>query len=198
LDEPFGGLDAITRARLQDWLLELLARLDVSVLFITHDIEEALYLSNIASHVTLVHRRDTLRSEKILQDHLFEKEKEGKISIIWNHQVDEVLGDSKSGVTSVRLQSTQDSSKQDVEVTGLFVAIGHKPNSGMFEGQLNLRDGYIQVQSGTAGNATQTSIPGVFAAGDIADSVYRQAITSAGSGCMAALDAEKYLDALGQ
>jgi len=161
-------------------------------------VEEALYLSNIASHVTLVHRRDALRSEKILQDHLFEKEKEGKISIIWNHQVDEVLGDSKSGVTAVRLQSTQDSAKQDVEVTGLFVAIGHKPNSGMFEGQLNLRDGYIQVQSGTAGNATQTSIPGVFAAGDIADSVYRQAITSAGSGCMAALDAEKYLDALGQ
>lgn len=160
-------------------------------------VEEALYLSNIASHVTLVHRRDALRSEKILQDHLFEKEKEGKISIIWNHQVDEVLGD-KTGVTAVRLQSTQDSAKQDVEVTGLFVAIGHKPNSGMFEGQLNLRDGYIQVQSGTAGNATQTSISGVFAAGDIADSVYRQAITSAGSGCMAALDAEKYLDALGQ
>ncbi|WP_445661063.1 thioredoxin-disulfide reductase [Acinetobacter sp. F16] len=161
-------------------------------------VEEALYLSNIASHVTLVHRRDSLRSEKILQDHLFEKEKEGKISIIWNHQVDEVLGDSKSGVTAVRLQSTQDGSKQDVEVTGLFVAIGHKPNSSMFEGQLNLRDGYIQVQSGTAGNATAASIPGVFAAGDIADSVYRQAITSAGSGCMAALDAEKYLDALGE
>ena len=161
-------------------------------------VEEALYLSNIASHVTLVHRRDSLRSEKILQDHLFEKEKEGKISIIWNHQVDEVLGDSKSGVTAVRLQSTQDGSKQDVEVTGLFVAIGHKPNSGMFEGQLNLRDGYIQVQSGTAGNATAASVAGVFAAGDIADSVYRQAITSAGSGCMAALDAEKYLDALGE
>ncbi len=161
-------------------------------------VEEALYLSNIASHVTLVHRRDSLRSEKILQDHLFEKQKEGKISIIWNHQVDEVLGDSKSGVTAVRLQSTQDESKQDVEVTGLFVAIGHKPNSSMFEGQLNLRDGYIQVQSGTAGNATAASIPGVFAAGDIADSVYRQAITSAGSGCMAALDAEKYLDALGE
>jgi thioredoxin reductase (NADPH) len=161
-------------------------------------VEEALYLSNIASHVTLVHRRDSLRSEKILQDHLFEKEKEGKISIIWNHQVDEVLGDSKSGVTAVRLQSTNDDSKQDVEVTGLFVAIGHKPNSGMFEGQLNLRDGYIQVQSGTAGNATAASVPGVFAAGDIADSVYRQAITSAGSGCMAALDAEKYLDALGE
>lgn len=159
-------------------------------------VEEALYLSNIASHVTLVHRRDSLRSEKILQDHLFEKEKEGKISIIWNHQVDEVLGDAKSGVTSIRLKSTQDDSTQNVDVTGLFVAIGHKPNSSMFEGQLTLRDGYIQVQSGTAGNATQTSVQGVYAAGDIADSVYRQAITSAGSGCMAALDAEKYLDAL--
>jgi thioredoxin reductase (NADPH) len=121
-------------------------------------VEEALYLSNIASHVTLVHRRDSLRSEKILQDHLFEKEKEGKISITWNHQVDEVLGDRTSGVTAVRLQSTQDGSKQDVEVTGLFVAIVHKPNSGMFEGQLNLRDGYIQVQSGTAGNATAASV----------------------------------------
>ncbi|NUG52109.1 thioredoxin-disulfide reductase, partial [Acinetobacter lactucae] len=153
-------------------------------------VEEALYLSNIASHVTLVHRRDTLRSEKILQDHLFAKEKEGKISIIWNHEVEEVLGDN-TGVTSVRLKSTQDDSKQDVEVHGLFVAIGHKPNTGMFEGQLNLRDGYIQVQSGTSGNATATSVAGVFAAGDVADSIYRQAITSAGSGCMAALDAEK-------
>lgn len=158
-------------------------------------VEEALYLSNIASHVTLVHRRDTLRSEKILQDHLFAKEKEGKISIIWNHEVEEVLGDN-TGVTSVRLKSTQDDSKQDVEVHGLFVAIGHKPNTGMFDGQLNLRDGYIQVQSGTSGNATATSVAGVFAAGDVADSIYRQAITSAGSGCMAALDAEKYLDNL--
>ncbi|WP_044099937.1 thioredoxin-disulfide reductase [Acinetobacter pittii] len=158
-------------------------------------VEEALYLSNIASHVTLVHRRDTLRSEKILQDHLFTKEKEGKISIIWNHEVEEVLGDN-TGVTSVRLKSTQDESKQDVEVHGLFVAIGHKPNTGMFDGQLNLRDGYIQVQSGTSGNATATSVAGVFAAGDVADSIYRQAITSAGSGCMAALDAEKYLDNL--
>jgi len=158
-------------------------------------VEEALYLSNIASHVTLVHRRDTLRSEKILQDHLFAKEKEGKISIIWNHEVEEVLGDN-TGVTSVRLKSTQDDSKQDVEVHGLFVAIGHKPNTGMFEGQLNLRDGYIQVQSGTSGNATATSVAGVFAAGDVADSIYRQAITSAGSGSMAALDAEKYLDNL--
>ena len=160
-------------------------------------VEEALYLSNIASHVTLVHRRDSLRSEKILQDHLFEKEKEGKISIIWNHQVDEVLGDN-TGVTAVRLKSTLDESTQDIDVQGLFVAIGHKPNSAMFDGQLNLRDGYIQVQSGTSGNATAASVAGVFAAGDIADSVYRQAITSAGSGCMAALDAEKYLDALGE
>ena len=160
-------------------------------------VEEALYLSNIAAHVTLVHRRDSLRSEKIMQDQLFAKVKEGKISILWNNQVDEVLGDN-TGVTSVRLKSTTDGSTQDVDVSGLFIAIGHKPNTGMFEGQLNLRDGYIQVQSGTSGNATQTSVAGVFAAGDVADSIYRQAITSAGSGCMAALDAEKYLDALGE
>ena len=157
--------------------------------------EEALYLSNIASHVTLVHRRDSLRSEKILQDHLFAKEKEGKISIVWNHQVDEVLGDN-TGVTSVRLKSTQDNSTQTIDVQGLFVAIGHKPNTGMFEGQLELRDGYIQVQSGTKGNATATSVAGVFAAGDVADNIYRQAITSAGSGCMAALDADFYLDSI--
>ena len=160
-------------------------------------VEEALYLSNIAAHVTLVHRRDSLRSEKIMQDQLFAKVKEGKISILWNNQVDEVLGDN-TGVTSVRLKSTTDGSTQDVDVSGLFIAIGHKPNTGMFEGQLNLRDGYIQVQSGTSGNATQTSVDGVFAAGDVADSIYRQAITSAGSGCMAALDAEKYLYALGK
>ncbi|MFI7915963.1 thioredoxin-disulfide reductase [Acinetobacter baumannii] len=158
-------------------------------------VEEALYLSNIAEHVTLVHRRDSLRSEKILQDHLFAKEKEGKISIVWNHEVEEVLGDN-TGVTGVRLKSTKDDSKQEVQVQGLFIAIGHKPNTSMFEGQLNLRDGYIQVQSGTSGNATATSVSGVFAAGDVADSIYRQAITSAGSGCMAALDAEKYLDNL--
>ena len=158
-------------------------------------VEEALYLSNIAEHVTLVHRRDSLRSEKILQDHLFAKEKEGKISIIWNHQVDEVLGDN-TGVTSVRLKSTQDDSTQTIDVQGLFVAIGHKPNTGMFEGQLELRDGYIQVQSGTKGNATATSVAGVFAAGDVADNIYRQAITSAGSGCMAALDADFYLDSI--
>nr|WP_315277826.1 thioredoxin-disulfide reductase [uncultured Acinetobacter sp.] len=158
-------------------------------------VEEALYLSNIASHVTLVHRRDSLRSEKIMQDQLFAKVKEGKISILWNNQVDEVLGDN-TGVTSVRLKSTTDGSTQEVDVSGLFIAIGHKPNTGMFEGQLNLRDGYIQVQSGTSGNATQTSVAGVFAAGDVADSIYRQAITSAGSGCMAALDADRYLDSL--
>ncbi|CAP01871.1 thioredoxin reductase 1 [Acinetobacter baumannii SDF] len=158
-------------------------------------VEEALYLSNIAEHVTLVHRRDSLRSEKILQDHLFAKEKESKISIVWNHEVEEVLGDN-TGVTGVRLKSTKDDSKQEVQVQGLFIAIGHKPNTSMFEGQLNLRDGYIQVQSGTSGNATATSVAGVFAAGDVADSIYRQAITSAGSGCMAALDAEKYLDNL--
>ncbi|MBF7683466.1 thioredoxin-disulfide reductase [Acinetobacter sp. B5B] len=158
-------------------------------------VEEALYLSNITGHVTLVHRRDTLRSEKILQDHLFEKEKEGKVSIIWNHQVDEVLGDQK-GVSAVRLKSTQDDSTRTVDVQGLFVAIGHKPNTEMFKDQLELRDGYIQVASGTAGHATATSVAGVFAAGDVADSVYRQAITSAAAGCMAALDAEKYLDNL--
>lgn len=158
-------------------------------------VEEALYLSNIASHVTLVHRRDSLRSEKILQNQLFEKEKEGKISIVWNHQVDEVLGDPASGVTAVRVKSTVDQSTQDIAVQGLFVAIGHKPNTSMFEGQLELRGGYIEV-SRERGNATATSIPGVFAAGDVADDVYRQAITSAGSGCMAALDADRYLETL--
>jgi len=158
-------------------------------------VEEALYLSNIASHVTLVHRRDSLRSEKILQDHLFAKQAEGKISIIWNHQVDQVLGDDR-GVNAVRIQHTSDGTSQDVAVQGLFVAIGHKPNTGIFEGQLAMQDGYLTVQSGTQGNATQTSIEGIFAAGDVADHIYRQAITSAGSGCMAALDAEKYLDQL--
>ncbi len=160
-------------------------------------VEEALYLSNIASHVTLVHRRDSLRCEKILQDHLFAKQAEGKISIIWNHQVDQVLGDDR-GVTAVRIQHMNDGSSQDVAVQGLFVAIGHKPNTGMFDGQLAMQDGYLTVHSGTQGNATQTSIEGIFAAGDVADHVYRQAITSAGSGCMAALDAEKYLDNLGK
>lgn len=158
-------------------------------------VEEALYLSNIAAHVTLVHRRDSLRSEKILQDHLFAKEKEGKISIVWNHQVDEVLGDN-TGVTGVRVKSTQDNSTQQVDVQGLFIAIGHKPNTEIFQNQLALKDGYIVVNSGLQGNATATSIPGVFAAGDVADHIYRQAITSAGSGCMAALDADFYLDSL--
>lgn len=158
-------------------------------------VEEALYLSNIASHVTLVHRRDRLRSEKILQDQLFAKEKEGKISIVWNHQVQEVLGDN-TGVTGVRIQSTQDQSTQDIAVTGLFVAIGHKPNTEIFQNQLALNNGYITVNSGLQGNATATSVAGVFAAGDVADQVYRQAITSAASGCMAALDAEAYLEQL--
>ncbi len=158
-------------------------------------VEEALYLSNIARHVTLVHRRDRLRAEKILQDHLFAKEKDGKISIVWNHAVDEVLGDD-NGVTGVRLRGTQDDTTRQIDVRGLFVAIGHKPNTALFEGQLELVNGYIQVQSGTRGNATATSVTGVFAAGDVADQIYRQAITSSGSGCMAALDAEKYLDNL--
>lgn len=158
-------------------------------------VEEALYLSNIASHVTLVHRRDKVRSEKILQDQLFIKEKEGKIKILWNNQIDEILGDD-SGVSAVRLQSTLSEQQQTIDVQGVFIAIGHKPNTDMFAGQLHLENGYIKVQSGTQGNATATSIAGVFAAGDVADHIYRQAITSAGSGCMAALDAEKYLDAL--
>ena len=158
-------------------------------------VEEALYLANIASHVTLVHRRDKVRSEKILQDQLFIKEKEGKIKILWNNQIDEILGDD-SGVNAVRLQSTAGDGQQTVDVQGVFIAIGHKPNTSLFEGQLHLENGYIKVQSGTQGNATATNIPGVFAAGDVADHIYRQAITSAGSGCMAALDAEKYLDAL--
>ena len=158
-------------------------------------VEEALYLSNIASHVTLVHRRDKLKSEKILQDHLFSREKEGKISVVWNHALDEVLGDD-SGVTGVRLKSMVDGSTQDLELTGVFIAIGHKPNTELFNGQLDMNNGYLKVRSGNEGNATATNIEGVFAAGDVADHVYRQAITSAGSGCMAALDAEKYLDNL--
>jgi len=157
-------------------------------------VEEALYLSNIASHVTLVHRRDTLRAEKILQDKLFEKQKAGLISIEWNHTLEEVLGDDM-GVTGIRLASTVPGNPtRDIKVDGVFIAIGHKPNSDIFAGQLEMRDGYVTIRSGTEGNATQTSVPGVFAAGDIADHVYRQAITSAGFGCMAALDAEKFLD----
>ena len=158
-------------------------------------VEEALYLSNIASSVTLVHRRDSLRSEKILQDKLFDREKNGNVKIAWNHTLDEVLGD-ESGVTGMRIKSTQDDSTQDVDLKGVFIAIGHKPNTSIFEGQLDMKGGYLTVQSGLAGNATATSVEGVFAAGDVMDHVYRQAITSAGSGCMAALDAEKYLDQL--
>ncbi|HWK73000.1 MAG TPA: thioredoxin-disulfide reductase [Povalibacter sp.] len=158
-------------------------------------VEEALYLANIASHVTLVHRRDTLRSEKILQDHLFEREREGKVKILWNHQVDEVLGDD-SGVNGLRVVATTSKLKQDVDVAGVFIAVGHAPNTQLFVDQLEMRNGYLVVRSGLNGNATQTSVPGVFAAGDVADHVYRQAITSAGTGCMAALDADKYLDQL--
>ncbi|SEI82248.1 thioredoxin reductase (NADPH) [Allopseudospirillum japonicum] len=156
-------------------------------------VEEALYLANIAKKVTLIHRRDQLRSEKILQDKLFEKQAAGQIDIIWNHQVDEVLGDA-SGVTGLRLQSTQDGSTQEIQVTGVFIAIGHKPNTELFNDQLAMHNGYLKVRSGLEGNATQTSIPGVFAAGDVSDHIYRQAITSAATGCMAALDAERYLD----
>ncbi|MCH8137191.1 MAG: FAD-dependent oxidoreductase, partial [Proteobacteria bacterium] len=159
-------------------------------------VEEALYLSNIASKVSLVHRRDELRAEKILQDLLFEKEKEGKIEIHWDHVVDEVLGDD-GGVTGLRIQSTKDEAqKTDLVLDGVFIAIGHSPNTGLFEDQLEMKNGYIVVKAGIAGNATATSMPGVFAAGDVMDQIYRQAITSAGTGCMAALDAEKYVDAL--
>jgi thioredoxin reductase (NADPH) len=159
-------------------------------------VEEALYLSNIASKVTLVHRRDELRAEKIMQDHLFEKEREGKVEIKWDHVLDEVLGNDM-GVTGVRLRSTKDDAKAiDVDLDGVFIAIGHKPNTGLFDGQLDMKNGYIIVKSGINGDATATSVPGVYAAGDVADQVYRQAITSAGAGCMAALDAEKYIDAL--
>ena len=157
-------------------------------------VEEALYLSNIASEVVLVHRRDALRAEKILQQKLFEKAENGNVTIEWNHVLDEVLGDD-SGVTGMRIKSTVDGSTREIDVHGIFIAIGHKPNTGIFEGQLEMNSGYIKVKSGTEGNATATSVEGVFAAGDVMDHVYRQAITSAGSGCMAALDAERYLDA---
>ena len=159
-------------------------------------VEEALYLANICEKVILVHRRDRLRAEKIMQDKLFEKQREGKIDIVWNHAVDEVLGDA-SGVTGVRLKSTTDGSSLELAVHGVFVAIGHTPNTEIFRQALEMREGgYLVVRGGLAGGATQTSIPGVFAAGDVADSVYRQAVTSAGTGCMAALDAEKFLDGL--
>ncbi len=158
-------------------------------------VEEALYLSNIASEVVVVHRRDELRSEKIMQKHLFEKEAAGKVDMKWNNTLEEVLGDD-SGVTGMRIKSTTDDTTEDIDLHGVFIAIGHTPNTGIFEGQLEMNGGYIKVKSGLEGNATATSVEGVFAAGDVMDHIYRQAITSAGSGCMAALDAEKYLDAL--
>jgi len=158
-------------------------------------VEEALYLANIAAHVTVVHRRDALRAEKILANRLFEKEKEGKVTLAWNHVLDEVLGD-QTGVTGIRIKNVQDNSTQDIKLSGVFIAIGHQPNTELFQGQLEMNNGYIVIKTGLKGNATATNVPGVFAAGDVCDHVYRQAITSAGSGCMAALDAEKYLDGL--
>ena len=158
-------------------------------------VEEALYLSNIAAHVTVIHRRDKFRSEKILSDKLIERAASGNVTIEWNHTLDEVLGDN-TGVTGIRIRQVDDGATRDLPLDGVFIAIGHSPNTGLFEGQLEMRNGYLQIRSGTEGQATVTSIPGVFAAGDVADSVYRQAITSAGSGCMAALDADKYLDSL--
>ena len=158
-------------------------------------VEEALYLANIASHVTIVHRRDELRAEKILQDRLFKKEQEGTMSIAWDSVLDEVLGDD-SGVTGIRIKNVKDNSTRDIDVMGVFIAIGHKPNTGIFDGQLDMNNGYIKIKSGIEGNATSTSVAGVFAAGDVSDHVYRQAVTSAGTGCMAALDAEVYLDNL--
>ena len=159
-------------------------------------VEEALYLANICSHVTVVHRRDKFRAEKIMQDHLFEKEKAGKVSIKWNSTLDEVLGD-KSGVTGMRVKNVQTGSTEDIPLMGVFVAIGHKPNTDLFLGQLEMENGYLVTQGGRKGGATQTSVPGVFAAGDVQDQIYKQAITSAASGCQAALDAERYLDSLG-
>jgi thioredoxin reductase (NADPH) len=156
-------------------------------------VEEALYLANIGRKVYLVHRRDKLRAEKIMQDKLFEKAEAGKIELVWNHTIDEILGDS-SGVTGVRVKDVNSGVTRDIEATGFFVAIGHTPNTGIFEGQLDMHDGYIKIRSGLEGMATMTSVPGVFAAGDVADHVYRQAVTSAGFGCMAALDAERWLD----
>ena len=158
-------------------------------------VEEALYLSNIASEVVLVHRRDALRAEKVLQDRVFAREKEGKIRIMWDHTLDEVVGDD-SGVTGMRIKSVKDDSAKDIDLAGVFIAIGHKPNTDIFANQLEMKDGYIVIKSGLEGNATSTSAPGVFAAGDVGDHIYRQAVTSAGFGCMAALDAEKYLDNL--
>ena len=158
-------------------------------------VEEALYLSNIADEVILVHRRDELRAEKILQKQILEKAENGNITLLWDHVLDEVLGDD-AGVTGMRVKHVKTGETQDINVHGIFIAIGHKPNTQIFEGQLEMENGYIKVQSGTSGNATATSVPGVFAAGDVMDHIYRQAVTSAGTGCMAALDAEKYLDQL--
>ena len=158
-------------------------------------VEEALYLANIASHVTVVHRRDELRAEKILQDRLFKKEQEGVVTIAWDSVLDEVLGDD-GGVTGMRIKNVKDNSTRDIDLMGVFIAIGHKPNTGIFDGQLDMHNGYIKIKSGIEGNATSTSVAGVFAAGDVSDHVYRQAVTSAGTGCMAALDAEVYLDNL--
>src|SRR5690606_39250365 len=155
-------------------------------------VEEALYLANIARHVTVIHRRDRFRAEKILQDKLFARQAEGKVAIEWNHTLDEVLGD-KSGVTGVRIKSTDDGATRELAVSGCFIAIGHKPNTDLFAGQREMRNGYIVTKSGQDGNATATSVPGVFAAGDVQDHVYRQAVTSAATGCMAALDADRYL-----
>ena len=160
-------------------------------------VEEALYLANLAEKVILVHRRDSLRAEKVLQDRLFAREAEGKVEFRWNHVLDEVLGDD-SGVTGMRIKSVITSEDEAVELAGVFVAIGHKPNTDIFAGQLEMEGGYIRVTSGLEGNATATSVPGVFAAGDVGDHIYRQAVTSAGFGCMAALDAEKYLDELAE
>ena len=159
-------------------------------------VEEALYLANIASHVTVVHRRDRFRAEKIMQDHLFEKEKAGKVTIKWDSVLDEVLGD-RTGVTGMRIRNVKTGATEEITLQGVFVAIGHKPNTDIFSGQIEMQNGYIVTRSGRDGNATATSIPGVFAAGDVQDMIYKQAVTSAASGCQAALDAEKYLDSLG-
>jgi thioredoxin reductase (NADPH) len=155
-------------------------------------VEEALYLSNLCSSVTLIHRRDSLRAEKILQQRLFKKEQEGNIKIIWDHELMEVVGDENL-VNGIKIKSTKDSSESEIALSGVFIAIGHKPNTDLFKDQLDMANGYLKIISGTDGNSTGTSIPGIFAAGDVSDHIYRQAITSAGSGCMAALDAEKYL-----
>jgi len=156
-------------------------------------VEEALYLANIAEHVTIVHRRDQFRSEKILADRLKDRAENGNVTIEWDNTLDEVLGDD-TGVTGIRIKSTKDGSTKDIDLAGVFIAIGHKPNTSIFDGQLEMSNGYLNVQAGTQGNATATSVPGIFAAGDVADQIYKQAVTSAGAGCMAALDAEKFLD----